>query len=81
MDNDEIMKINEVAEYLKMNPQTIYNWAQQKKIPAVKLGKKEWRFKKSVLDIWFDQHYDRKFKECIDTIQKNLQDSATEKTT
>ena len=57
---NDILTLEEVAEYLRMKPQTIYTWAQEKKIPAVKLGK-EWRFKKSVIDRWFDQHFDEKF--------------------
>lgn len=56
------MTIEEVARYLKLKPQTIYTWAQNGKIPAAKLGK-EWRFKKSVIDKWFNQHFDQKFSE------------------
>jgi excisionase family DNA binding protein len=59
---DEIMTIEDVAKYLKLKPQTIYTWAQNGKIPAVKLGK-EWRFKKSIIDKWFNQHFDQKFSE------------------
>ena len=62
---DDIMTIEEVAKYLKLKPQTIYNWAQNGKIPAVKLGK-EWRFKKSVIDKWFNQHFDQKFSEYLE---------------
>lgn len=60
----EIMTLEEVAEYLRLKPQTIYTWAQEKKIPAAKLGK-EWRFKKSVIDKWFDQHMDEKFNDFL----------------
>jgi PTS system nitrogen regulatory IIA component len=59
---DEILTLEEVAKYLKLKPQTIYNWAQTKKIPAAKLGK-EWRFKKSIIDIWFNEHIDERFQE------------------
>jgi excisionase family DNA binding protein len=64
-DNDKIMTIEEVAEYLRLTPQTIYTWAQERKIPAVKLGK-EWRFKKSLIDKWFNDHLDQKFKNYLD---------------
>lgn len=63
MEND-ILTLEEVAKYLKMKPQTIYVWAQNGKIPAAKLGK-EWRFKKSIIDKWFNQHIDEKFSEFI----------------
>ena len=49
----DILTIEEVAAYLRLTPQTIYKWAQEKRIPAVKLGK-EWRFRRSILDRWID---------------------------
>ncbi len=66
---DNIMTIEEVAKYLKMKPQTIYTWAQKGKIPAAKIGK-EWRFRKDLLDEWFNQHVDDKFQELFDKIEK-----------
>jgi excisionase family DNA binding protein len=32
----------------------IYKWAQEKRIPAAKVGK-EWRFRKSIVDRWLDE--------------------------
>ena len=61
---NEILTIEDVAKYLKLKPQTIYTWAQKGQIPAAKLGK-EWRFKKSVLDRWFNEHFDKKFQHFI----------------
>ena len=49
----EILTIEEVAAYLRLKPQTIYRWAQEKRIPAAKVGK-EWRFRRSVIDRWLD---------------------------
>jgi DNA binding domain, excisionase family len=57
---DDIMTLEEVAKYLKLKPQTIYTWAQKGDIPAAKLGR-EWRFKKSIIDKWFDQRINEKF--------------------
>jgi PTS system nitrogen regulatory IIA component len=57
---DDIMTLEDVAKYLKLKPQTIYTWAQKGDIPAAKLGR-EWRFKKSIIDKWFDQHINEKF--------------------
>ncbi len=62
LSRDEIMTLEEVADYLRLRPQTIYSWAQEGKIPAAKLGN-QWRFKKSVIDRWFDQHFDEKFRD------------------
>ncbi len=59
------MTLEEVAEYLKLKPQTIYKWAQENQIPAVKIGK-EWRFRKSILDKWLDRKFSEKFKHLLD---------------
>ena len=53
MTENEIMTLEEVAKYLKLQPQTVYKWAQEGQIPAAKLGK-EWRFRRSILDEWVD---------------------------
>ena len=57
MTDHEILTLEEVAQYLRLKPQTIYKWAQEKRIPAVKLGK-EWRFRRSILDRWLDEQID-----------------------
>ena len=54
MPHHDILTLEEVAHYLRLTPQTIYRWAQERRIPAVKLGK-EWRFRKSILDRWLDE--------------------------
>jgi excisionase family DNA binding protein len=53
MVEDEIMTLEEVAKYLKLQPQTVYKWAQEGQIPGAKLGK-EWRFRRRILDEWVD---------------------------
>jgi excisionase family DNA binding protein len=70
MAEDEIMTLEEVAAYLKVKPQTIYTWAQEKRIPAAKLGK-EWRFKRSIIDTWFNQHFDEKFDHIVKKSENN----------
>ena len=74
MSIDEIMTLEEVAAYLRLKPQTIYTWAQEKKIPGAKLGN-QWRFKKSIIDEWYVQHIDDKFQ---DIVQK-AKDSSKQK--
>ena len=51
---NDILTLEEVASYLRLTPQTIYKWAQEKRIPAAKLGK-EWRFRRSIIDRWLDE--------------------------
>lgn len=47
------MTVDEVAQYLKLKPQTVYKWAQEGRIPGAKFGK-EWRFRRRILDEWID---------------------------
>jgi excisionase family DNA binding protein len=53
--------INEIAEYLKLKPSTLYAMVAKKKIPYYRLGKLL-RFKKSEIDLWMEGNK----KECID---------------
>ncbi|MBP9855262.1 MAG: helix-turn-helix domain-containing protein [Candidatus Omnitrophica bacterium] len=51
--NQEIMTIEEVADYLRVKKRTIYEWLKKGKIPAIKtVG--QWRFKKEKIDAWLD---------------------------
>jgi excisionase family DNA binding protein len=54
---NEILTVNEVADYLRMNPMTIYRLAQQGRLPASKvLGC--WRFKRQEIEAWLkDQEF------------------------
>lgn len=72
MDTD-IMTLEEVAAYLRLKPQTIYTWAQEKRIPAAKLGK-EWRFRKCIIDEWFLQHIDEKFSNVVERWKSQQRD-------
>jgi excisionase family DNA binding protein len=47
----EVMTVKQVAEYLQIDPQSVYKMAQRDKIPCAKIAG-QWRFKKSVLDEW-----------------------------
>lgn len=50
-DDDLIMTIKDVAEYLKVTERTIYRLAADKKIPAFKVGG-GWRFRMADIDAW-----------------------------
>lgn len=45
------MNINELASYLRLEKQTIYNWLHMKKITGIKVGR-VWRFEKDEIDKW-----------------------------
>lgn len=46
-----LMNIEELAAYLKLEKQTIYNWLHEKKISGIKVGH-VWRFDKNAIDRW-----------------------------
>ena len=45
------MDVDELAAYLKLQKQTIYNWLHAKKISGIKVGH-VWRFDKRAIDAW-----------------------------
>ncbi len=47
----EVMTVEELAEYLKLDPQTIYRRFRRGDLPGVKIGKAI-RFKREVIDAW-----------------------------
>jgi excisionase family DNA binding protein len=50
---DEVMTIDELATYLKVSKSTLYKLVQSGKVPGQKIGK-HWRFKREVIDKWFE---------------------------
>jgi excisionase family DNA binding protein len=46
---DDIMTMDELAEYLKISKSTLYKLAQDNKLPGQKIGKR-WRFHKDAVD-------------------------------
>jgi DNA binding domain, excisionase family len=51
---DNILTIEEVANYLRVSDRTVYDWAQKGEIPAGKIGT-VWRFKKSEVEKWVNE--------------------------
>ena len=50
-ENQEIMTMDMVAEYLQLSKKTIYKMVSQKRIPMVKVGNRN-RFIKEEIDGW-----------------------------
>lgn len=48
---DELLTTEEIAEYLKLNPQTVLRKAKRGEIPAFKVGR-QFRFSREVIDQW-----------------------------
>ncbi|MEW5758121.1 MAG: helix-turn-helix domain-containing protein [Candidatus Omnitrophota bacterium] len=47
----KLLNIDELADYLRLRKQTIYNWLHEGKISGIKVGG-VWRFDKKEVDIW-----------------------------
>lgn len=46
-----LMDIEELANYLRLRKQTIYNWLHERKISGIKVGG-VWRFDPREIDAW-----------------------------
>jgi len=55
MDQNALLNVKQVAQYLQLKESTIYSWAQDGKIPAIKIGR-TWRFRRTDLESWLERH-------------------------
>ena len=53
MDNNDILTLQEVADYLKIVPKTVMRMIARNEIPCMKVAG-QWRFKRSVIDLWLN---------------------------
>jgi len=51
---DNLMTLEEVANYLRVSDRTVKDWANAGELPGGKLGS-SWRFRKDDIDNWLDQ--------------------------
>ncbi len=66
MPND-VMTVSEVAEYLRVNPQTVYRKAKAGALPAVRIGRAI-RFRRSELEEWLRSSLrDRNLNQTVST--------------
>jgi excisionase family DNA binding protein len=49
--NRDIITVKELADYLKVNPVTVYRMVRKGGIPAFRLGS-EWRFNRDSIKSW-----------------------------
>ena len=49
-----LMSVDELADYLGLRKQTIYNWLHNNKISGIKIGK-VWRFDRKYIDGWLKE--------------------------
>ncbi len=51
----DLMTVKQAAEYLQVNPKTLYRWLAAGKVPGVRLGDRSWRVKRATLAGWVRQ--------------------------
>lgn len=49
---DRLLSVEEAADKLQVSPYMVRQWAREAKIPAIRLGQRFWRFRRSALDAW-----------------------------
>jgi excisionase family DNA binding protein len=54
MTDQKLLTLTEISRYLNIHRMTLYRMAQQRKIPASKVGR-VWRFRKNRIDEWLDK--------------------------
>lgn len=52
---EELLTIEELAEYLKISKHTLYKMVEKGKLPALKIAN-QWRFKKGKIEKWLEEH-------------------------
>jgi len=52
--NEQLLTIEQVADYLQLQKSTIYTYAQRGSIPALKVGR-NWRFKREDIEAWLEE--------------------------
>lgn len=54
MQNEEVLKIKDVAALLKVGEKTVYSMAQTGELPGFKV-RGQWRFTRKDIDAWIEQ--------------------------
>lgn len=55
---DEVLTLEELAEYLKLSTSTVYKLVGEGKIPGNKIGR-HWRFSRKAIDSWLQKRSDQ----------------------
>jgi len=52
---DKLLTVKEVAEYLRLNRETVLRKTRKGEIPAIKMGYRSYRFYKEQIDAWLSR--------------------------
>ncbi len=56
-----IMKVEDVAAYLRFSSAKVYRMAREGRLPAARIGR-EWRFRRDLLDAWLEHSSEENVK-------------------
>lgn len=51
---EPLWRVEDVAAYLRLNPETVRNMARRGELPSIKVGRRIWRFKSSAVKEWLN---------------------------
>ena len=79
---DEFLTVREIAELLKVNPQTVRNWIDRRELPAVRVGARRVRDRQSDLDAFLTtagatagpEHGDEEAGHAIEAVESDTHD-------
>ena len=54
MKNDEVLRLTEVADLLRVGEKTVYSMAQSGELPAFKV-RRQWRFARKDINVWIER--------------------------
>jgi excisionase family DNA binding protein len=54
INSENVLTIDELADYLKLSKSSLYKLAQAGKVPGQKIGR-HWRFHKEAIDLWLKE--------------------------
>jgi excisionase family DNA binding protein len=60
--NDRLLTVRELAEYVRVNPFTVYRWVEQNRIPHLRVGRTV-RFRLDDIDKFMRERAQREPKE------------------
>lgn len=52
---DRLLTVDEAADVLQVSAYMIRQWARERRIPAIRMGDRYWRFRRSSLDAWISE--------------------------
>jgi len=62
VEDNQVLTIVELAEYLKVPKSTLYKLVRSGSVPCLKVGK-HWRFHRDAIDLWLKQSAQSNSKE------------------